>query len=204
MNKIVLSFILILLAITNVYGDAKKDMAVCSIISDDALRLMCFDELSNKLGIAKPIIETSTGNGKWEVRKEQSQIDDSTNVWVSLGAENSVYSSYKVALPKLYIRCNENKTTLFITYGDLFLGSDSIDVLTRFDKKKATTNVWIMSTDHSAIFVRGHNITFIKKLMKHDKLLVQLTPYGDSPIMTTFDIRGLKEAIKPLRKNCGW
>jgi len=40
--------------------------------------------------------------------------------------------------------------------------------------------------------------------MKHDNFLTQITPYGENPVMATFDIQGLKEAIKPLRKACGW
>ncbi|HHD81926.1 MAG TPA: hypothetical protein ENK94_01905, partial [Campylobacterales bacterium] len=70
-------------------------------------------------------------------------------------------------------------------------------------KNQAVTKRWSISTDHEATFP-PKSIGFTKDLIKHDKLLVQLTPYGDSPVMTTFDIGGLEEAIKPLRKACNW
>jgi len=86
----------------------------------------------------------------------------------------------------------------------VFLGTDSIKVLTRLDKKKASKKTWSISTDHKAIFAPGGNVGYIKSLIKHDKLLVQLTPYSANPIMTTFDLRGLKEAVTPLRDACHW
>ena len=77
-------------------------------------------------------------------------------------------------------------------------------MLIRLDKQKSKTRSWSISTDNKAVFVRGSDISFAKELMKHDKLLTQVTPYGESPVMATFDIRGLTEAIKPLRKTCNW
>jgi Type VI secretion system VasI, EvfG, VC_A0118 len=44
----------------------------------------------------------------------------------------------------------------------------------------------------------------LKDLMKSESLLVELTPYSESPIMTSFDVRGLTEAIKPLQAACPW
>lgn len=204
MKKIINSIIIVLLIATAVYGaDIKKNIAKCASIEDDVSRIACFDDLAEKLGVNKPIIKTTVGSGKWEMRQEQSQIDDSTNICIALVAENIVHSGYKTVQPVLYLRCAENKTTVFISW-DLFLGSDDTDVLTRFDKQKAITKSWLVSTDHTAIFVRGGDIAFIKEIMKHDKLLVQLTPYGENPIMTTFDIRGLSETIAPLQKACNW
>ena len=88
--------------------------------------------------------------------------------------------------------------------GGVFLGSNRIKVLSRLDKQKATKRNWDISTDNKAIFAPGGYIKYIKNIMKHDKLLVQMTPYGANTVTTTFDIRGLKEAIKPFRDACRW
>ena len=90
------------------------------------------------------------------------------------------------------------------TLNQFYLGLDETRMLTRLDKQKSKTKLWSISTDNKAVFVRGSDIGFTKELMKHDKLLTQITPYGESPVMATFDIRGLTEAIKPLRKTCHW
>jgi type VI secretion system protein VasI len=74
-------------------------------------------------------------------------------------------------------------------------------MLTRFDGEKATTEAWSISTDNKAVFVRGSDITFAKKMMNHKTLLTQITPYGESPVMATFPVAGLSGAIKPLREH---
>ena len=193
-----------LISITStVFAGTKEEIAKCAAINSDASRLICYDNLAKSLGVDKPISKVTIGKGIWSVREDRSQIDDSVNVYVSVPANEPIKSGYNVANPILYIRCAENKTNVFITW-DLYLGLNETRMLTRFDKQKATTDTWLISTDNKAVFVKGSAIAFAKKIMKHDKLLTQITPYGENPVMATFDIRGLSEAIKPLRKACHW
>lgn len=35
-------------------------------------------------------------------------------------------------------------------------------------------------------------------------LLFEFVPFNSSPAMTTFDLRGLADAIKPLKEICKW
>jgi len=186
-----------------VHAGTKEDIAKCAAMESDASRVICFDNLSKSLGVDKPKITVSTGKGKWVVRKEQSLIDDSINVTVAVTAEDIVQSGYNKVLPILIVRCAENKTEVFINW-DLYLGMDKTKMLTRFDQEKANTKTWNLSTDNNAVFVKGSYIEFAKKIMKHDKLLLQITPFNQNPVMATFDIRGLSEAIKPLKKACHW
>ncbi len=189
---------------------SKLSLSSCKNEKDATKRLNCFDKLSKqkndnvalnreeKKEIPIPVID----KGKWVISDEISEIDDSRNVTLFLSADNEISSSYKTVTPTLILRCSENKTETYINW-DMFLGSSSIKVLLRHDKEKAKTRRWDTSTDHKATFVRG-NIPFIKKLLKHKKLLIKITPYSASPVTTTFDLRGLEEAIKPLRKACHW
>ena len=196
--------ILILITISfNTWADQKKDIAICASKKGDATRLICFDSLAEKLDVDKVESKTIPSSSKWSVHEDRSPIDDSVNVTLSLTSNDRVKSGYKNVQPRLYVRCSENKTNVFITW-DLYLGLKQTQMLTRFDKQKALTNTWTLSTDNQAVFVKGSDIGFAKKLTKYNKLLTQITPYNKSPVMATFDLSGLSEAIKPLRKECGW
>ena len=198
--------------ISSVKTNQELSLSLCANEKDDAKRLNCFDKLTeqknNNTAIYKGELEKKeapakiTDKGKWYTSIDTSEIDDTKNVILTLSAENAIYSRYRTERPTLYLRCAENKTEAYINW-NVFLGSDSIKVLLRYDKEKAKTRRWDTSTDHKSLFVRG-NIPFIKKLLKHKKLLVKVTPYSESPVTTTFDVRGLKEAIKPLREACHW
>ena len=183
---------------------SKPEIAKCAAKSSDVERLSCFDTLAMNLGAVSQVTrQEMKGNGKWRVGSETSPIDDSKNVYLNLTADKPVPGKYsRETYPTLVARCKENETNLFINFG-FFLGSDSTSVTTRLDKEKAKKSTWLISTDHDAIFARS-SIAFLKKLLKHDRLLVQLTPYGESPRMTEFDVRGLSSAIKPLREACHW
>lgn len=182
-------------------ADQRKKISICANKPVDKLRLICYDHLAYKLGLYKPEPKVTTGN--WKTFKEQSPIDDSINVTLSLSSSKKVYSGHETVQPRLFVRCSENKTNVFLNWG-LYLGLNQTDMLTRFDKSKASTDSWNLSTDNEAVFVQGNDISFAKKIMKHEKLLVKITPYNRTPVMATFNISGLAEAIKPLRTSCGW
>lgn len=184
-------------------ADTNQDIAQCAAKPADAARLICYDTVARKLGVDKPKTTTTTGSGRWSVRSDKSPIDDSVNVYLSVDSEDPVRSGYNTVRPSLFIRCAENKTNVFFNWG-LYLGLDSTRMLVRFDGEKAITDSWSISTDNKAVFVSGSDIAFATKMMGHEKLLTQITPYGESPVMATFPIAGLSEAIKPLRQACNW
>ena len=184
-------------------ADLKIDIAKCASTRPDAARLVCFDKISSDLKVDAPRAEAISGNGKWNGRLETSPIDDSKNAFLTLSAESPVRKRYETTTPTLLIRCKEKRLEAYITFG-FFLGSDSTRVLTRYDKRSAQTASWSISTDHTAVFVNGSIVSFIKEMIKSESLLVELTPYSESPVMTTFDVRGLAEASKTLQQTCPW
>ena len=185
------------------HASVKEEIAKCAAQNAPAERLSCFDTLAKSLGVDKPETTVKAGKGKWVVRTKKSPIDDSINVMLAVRAEREVRSGYRTATPTLVIRCSEGKTNVYITWS-LYLGIGTTEMLTRLDKEAATTDTWDISTDDKAVFVRGSDIGFAKKLMRHHTLLAQITPYSESPVMATFEVGGLSEAIKPLREACKW
>lgn len=184
-------------------ADTKTDIAKCSDIESSTSRLECFDKLATKLGVDKPETKTTVDNGKWRVSEKMSKIDDSVNVFMFLNANEQIKTGLSSKYPRLILRCSEDKTSAFINVG-AYLGMGETRVLTRLDKNKARKSTWSLSTDYKAMFVPGGDVKWIRKLMKHDTLLVEVTPYGESPVTMEFDLAGLPEAIKPLQKACHW
>jgi type VI secretion system protein VasI len=184
-------------------ADLKVDIAKCAAIKPDGARIICFDKISSELKVDAPKTETVSGSGKWVGRIETSPIDDSKNAFLTLIAETPVRKRYETTTPMLSLRCKERKLEAYITF-NFFLGSESTRVLTRLDKKPSRNASWSISTDHKGVFAPGNIAVFVKELIKADTLLVELTPYSESPVMTTFDVRGLADASKQLQQTCPW
>lgn len=190
-------------------GDAQTErssIARCAAIGGPTQRLVCYDSLAKRLGVAAPAVSTppaGVSTGKWKVRMETSPIDDSKNAYASIDANETIPSMISRVRPSLMLRCKEKTTEAYITW-NVFIGTDETDVLTRLDSETAVKSAWSISTDHEATFYGGNDISFIKQLFGHRKFLAQVTPYGESPVIVTFDVAGIEEAVKPLQSACGW
>ncbi|MDS0888733.1 type VI secretion system-associated protein TagO [Raoultella ornithinolytica] len=181
---------------------SKDDLAKCQAEENGTKRLGCYDLLLPPNEIQNP--EEKSDAGKWQVSTVESDIDDSTNVFAMLTADLPISSNFgRTSTPVLFITCREKKTELFINW-DVYLGLGETSMLHRLDKQKAVTKVWDISGNTKAVFYRGRTIDFIKSLEKSGKMLAQITPYNENSATTTFDLKGLSEAIKPLQKSCGW
>jgi hypothetical protein len=163
---------------------------------------ICMSCLLFVSGGCSRLLDSKTGD--WEVQEEVSPLDDSRNVVMALSAENEV----GLTRPYLMVRCKEGYTDVFIVYGILgpFLGRqfDDITVWTRFDQSPARKSRWIVSSEsHRAIFALG-GVLWARKIADAQKLFVRFTPSGESPVDATFQLKGAAEAMRPLRKACGW
>jgi type VI secretion system protein VasI len=142
------------------------------------------------------------GKGKWRHSKKQSPIDDSLTVALTLNAERQIESKWGSNQPRLVVRCKEGLTSVYVNWG-IFIGSGDTIVTTRLDKELATNIEWKISTDHEATF-HPRTVDFIRGLWSHDSLFIQVTPYGESPVNTKFDLRGLAVGVGSLREACNW
>jgi type VI secretion system protein VasI len=143
--------------------------------------------------------------GKWSVDHGKSSFDDSRTVVVSLDAEGDISGPYETYRPSIILRCKEKETEAYINIGmqpDVESGNyDGATIRYRFDKESAKTDIASKSTDNLALFLDGPQ-TYIAAMLKHDEMVFGFTPFNGSPAETTFDLRGLSEAIKPLREVC--
>lgn len=202
-------FCQLILPVTNAQARLQEaQLAKCAIIKDSLERLSCFDELMKQLELDQPSAEHST-SGKWHVSTERSKIDDSLTVVISLAADNSIRGWLETHWPSLVLRCKENKTQAYIVTGmppNTELGVyDGATAVIRFDDRKAAHVKMNKSTDNKALFFEEwRSIEFIERMERHKTLLFQFTPFNASPTMTTFQLVGLSEPLRRLRKACHW
>ena len=208
MNKNGLALItsIILLCVPQpAHADLRSDVSRCAEIDSSITRLICYDEMADRYKLTTQT-ETPHSPGKWRSKISTSKVDDSRTVTLFLNAEEEVpFGKNQKTRPTLIVRCLENRTALYIIY-DGFLGSDTSQLTYRIDKEKARTAEWSISTDHRVIGLwhGGSSIPFIKKLIKNNTFLVRVQPYSESPVLTSFKITVLGQAIKPLREACSW
>ena len=134
----------------------------------------------------------------WQLRTDTSPIDDSKSYFLSRDADEPIGSGFMSSTPTLIIRHKEGTLEVYITFGT-YLGSDTTMVTTRMGSSPATQREWGLSTDGKAIFCPTDNGQFVRQLLANDRLVIRLTPFGESPATSTFDLTGLSEAIAPMK-----
>lgn len=157
-------------------------------------------------GVETPSPETYTG--KWKTRISKNPIDDTKTVMLALFAESG---ASRWGDPVAFIaRCKSNKTDAYANW-DTYIGDDSNDVYAnwkwvtvRIGDEPATTERWDVSSDHKATFAPSWSGDFLKRMLKADRMVLQITPYGESPITAIFDTSGLDIALKDLAETCSW
>jgi type VI secretion system protein VasI len=178
-----------------------SEVAVCAATPGDLDRLQCFDDLARAHNLEGPQPQpvNTEGNGKWAVSSNTNPIDDSTTVVLVLQAESG-RGSYGDPVA-LIIRCSSNQTNMYINWRSYM--TDDTRVTTRIGDASAQTAVWSNSTDNQATF-RRQPIPFVEEMMTANSFVAQATPYSENAITAIFDTSGLKNAIRPLREECGW
>ncbi|MBC7282640.1 type VI secretion system-associated protein TagO [Hoeflea sp.] len=181
------------------------DFAKCTEISSSVERLACFDDAASKSGLGGKT-ETSKPRGEWHSWTDTNKFTDRLDAFTSVEAKNVVQmNSYKTARPRLYIRCTDNTTALVVNFGG-FLTTDETYLRYRIGDRKPATARWDVSTnfESAGLWRGGQSIPFIKSLFGEERLLVEVTPHGESPVSAEFNITGVEEAVSDVRKYCNW
>ncbi len=133
----------------------------------------------------------------WQLRTDVSPIDDTKSYFLSRTAQEPIGSGFMRSTPTLMIRYKERELEVYVTFGT-YLGSDKTVVTVRIGESTARQEEWGLSTDGKAIFCPTDDRAFVDQLIQNDRLVLRLTPFGESPVTATFDLTGLSEAIKPM------
>lgn len=179
--------------------------AKCAEIESSVDRLACFDEAASKGGLAGQTAP-SKSKGEWYSWTDTNKFTDRMDAYTSVEAKAEVrINSYKTTRPRLYIRCTDNTTALLINFGG-FLTSDETYLRYRIGDQKPDGDFWDVSTnfESAGLWSGGEAIPFIKSLFGEDRLLVEVTPHGESPVSAEFNISGVEDAVADIRRYCGW
>jgi len=179
----------------------------CISVSNDLDRLACYDKALGRTGKTERLPPASKGT--WRVQRETSKLTDQPTVVMSQVSKESIDCRWnKSEKITLVVRCLENKTAMyFSTHCHM---ADRIDgygrITYRIDDEKARTVEGNASTDSRALglWAGGKSIPVIKQMLGKSEMIVRMTPFSESSFTATFDITGLDESIKPLRKACNW
>lgn len=178
----------------------------CHTIADDSKRLACYDKMNPIKTAEKPKTETAKKIDltHWKTSSETSKIDDTKTVIIYNDSTEYVQGRFETTRPTMVIRCKNNRTEMYFNWGQrLKTEPFKVRAKIRFGKGKPKNYRFSASADFDAAFI-SKPIGFIKKAFKHDTMVVQMaTAYTDASSVT-FNIQGLDEVIKPLRKSCNW
>jgi type VI secretion system protein VasI len=197
------------LAVVLVAGDVEAQqaatvqsrLAACVAKVVDAERLACFDAVAKTLAPAMPL--SSAGDslvtaGSWEVIVTENPLDDTRIVLLWLLASSGESSTGKV--PQFGIRCQAGRVSAYAAWRD-YLGSATTTVTVRVGSGAPTQQRWSNSTDKTATFA-PNAAAFVRSLREVDRLVLQVTPYNESPVTAVFDVAGLAESMKAFDPRC--
>lgn len=187
-------------------GGAAHAQDTCVKIDNDLDRLGCYDRTSGRTGK----VETITSPGKWSSASEASKLTDDNTITLTLDSNEVIDCGWNNgAKITLVVRCQEKKTAVYFVTGCHMASSEYDDygkIEYRIDAQKARSVDADASTDNKALglWSGASAIPLIKQMTSGRQMVTRMTPYSESPFTATFDIVGLDEAIKPLRKECAW
>lgn len=186
---------------------ASDDAQSCAKETDAGKRLLCYDGLfRNEVSTVLPTADM----GKWEHQSDVSKITDSADHYISLKSDDTIPNKFGFGSnpASILIRCKENKTSIYFSFGDHFLADiQGYGRITfRIDDKKSETKSFDVSTNNKSLGLwdGGSAVPFVKKLAGAKQMVVRMTPFNESALTVTFDVRGFDAAIKPVREACKW
>ncbi len=179
----------------------------CTKIESVLKRLDCYDNITisqkaitqvTKKTTRKPILNLAEyDKGKWKISVDTDPFDNSKTISVRLASDSGKNQWGKSI--ELFARCERETVQLFIDWEDT-LGKDA-EVLTQIGANASITELWPMSKNNQVTY-HPNPAEFIRKLLKTDKLLAQITPLGEDEITATFNMKGLSYVIQPIQELC--
>lgn len=186
----------------------KEAMLMCSKVGRYMDRLSCYDNLVEHFKLRQTgsgSIEIGSDIGLWAVTSEVSPIDDIKTVYMKLNADTRVaLKNGKSIRPTLVVECSVQHVHAYV-YFSTYMGQNNQQkgVIERFDRRQPMQLYWDVSEDSYALY-HPDAIRFIADMLKSNVLYVSAMPYKNPKIDVKFVTKGMEEAVKEIKDDCGW
>lgn len=146
-----------------------------------------------------------SGN-RWQVDEKSNPIDGSSEVRISLEADNTIHVFLGSFRPELIVDCRKGKTHVYVNVGkpvhsDVETGYSAVRV--RIDDGSPEQQSWSESTNFEALFSR-EPVQLARKLAKSHKLLFEFTPNMEVEETVEFTLDGLSDVLPQVSRACRW
>lgn len=181
----------------------------CSNIPDDGKRLACMDRVAKTASLKR-----QTAAGGWKTNVEETADGKGHNVYLSLASEDVLVRSVQLTgkkkllrlRPMMWLQCEDNVTSGYIDWGIFIDDGSRADIKSAFDNEPFRTAELAIAEGYkrTGTWQTKQAINFMKAAVGKNIFRVQITPYSEKPITAQFHIKGIEEAMKPLRQACSW
>lgn len=201
-SRLVLIIIAVLAAADSAGASTVSErLQECAKIQDPAARLACYEAAAAQAAAAAVVSKQHTaGTGKWVLDDSVDPMNDKRILALLLPADSG---TQLLGGPiGLGIRCIDRRMDVIIIWGHLLPSSPSVSW--RIGVAAAQAREWFASEDHDSTFYPTDATGFVRQLMHADRLVARVTTMSGTKVTAEFDLRGLTEAVVPLREACGW
>ena len=150
--------------------------------------------------------------GAWSLVKTDDEFDGiSYNVY-SDGAKPDTPLDFPFhnTMAFLNLYCGESDIFMFVVIenGRLFAhqsfyGTSRARVRFKFDDTAVKRDTWHLSESWRLIYPQSNESNFIRRIIEHKTLVLELSMFGNTLRRFRFDLNGSAMAIAELRKKCG-
>lgn len=189
----------------------------CARIEAEVKRLLCYDLIFRTV---KPAAVTSEGIIPAEPEDEEPLSEEDAMAWpltstplpngkgmaVSITAISPEPITDSDQFAKLSVNCVNNATSVTFWFPGYFMSSDADGRLLKAQVDGAETQSLATTGIDSMMNVSSNAVAipFAKALMAGNTVVVTATPSSGSAVKASFDLKGLTQAIRPIRQACGW
>ena len=190
--------LLVGLCLLPVFAVANETGESCSKLEDSSKRLECYDSVFLKK--TDVVDENKAIQSKWEYGQNKDELRNATTYKAMLSSNNAVNFGFPYESSFMYLALRKDpkygNDVVFTVNGQFNSCYDSCKITVKFDDNNLETYRMVGSDGGSndTIFIESQKSmkTFVSKLKKSKKLIVEASFYDHGKEQFTFDTQGLE------------
>lgn len=190
--------LLVGLCLLPVFAVANETGESCSKLEDSSKRLECYDSVFLKK--TDVVDENKAIQSKWEYGQNKDELRNATTYKAMLSSNNAVNFGFPYESSFMYLALRKDpkygNDVVFTVNGQFNSCYDSCKITVKFDDNNLETYRMVGSDGGSndTIFIESQKSmkSFVSKLKKSKKLIVEASFYDHEKGQFTFDTQGLE------------